>query len=120
VGRIDDFINTCGVKVAPRLVEDALLAHVPGLTEAVVVGVPDPEWGQAVGAAVVLAEGATAPTVADVRARLRGILPGHALPRRVLVVPAIPLRGPGKPDRAALRTSVAAASAAVGRSTQAT
>jgi len=70
----------------------------------VVVGVPDEEWGQAVAAAVVVTDPATPPALADVRARLHGILPGHALPRRLLVLPAIPQRGPGKPDRAALRT----------------
>ncbi|GAA1253258.1 o-succinylbenzoate--CoA ligase [Oryzihumus leptocrescens] len=103
-GRVDDLVNTGGVKVAPRVVEEALLAHVEGVTEAVVVGVPDEEWGQAVAAAVVVADPADPPALADVRARLHGILPGHALPRRLLVLPAIPLRGPGKPDRAALRT----------------
>jgi len=49
------------------------------------------------------ADGATAPTLADVRDALREVLPAHALPRRVAVVDALPLRGPGKPDRAALR-----------------
>lgn len=102
-GRVDDLVNTGGVKVAPRVVEEALLGHVGGVTEAVVVGVPDEEWGQAVAAAVVVADPVTPPSLADVRARLHGILPGHALPRRLLVLPAIPVRGPGKPDRAALR-----------------
>ena len=37
-GRVDDVINTGGVKVAPRQVEEALLSHVPGVSEAVVVG----------------------------------------------------------------------------------
>lgn len=112
-GRLDDLLNTGGLKVAPAMVEEAICTHVPGVAEAVVVGVPDPEWGQAVGAALVLggprAEGRTAPqgpghapTATDVRAALRGILPSHALPRRVLLLDAIPLRGPGKPDRAAL------------------
>ena len=71
------------------------------------VGTPDDDWGQAVSAAVVLRPDATrdgdaAPTVSDLREQLRGILPSHALPRRLLVLTAIPLRGPGKPDRAAV------------------
>jgi O-succinylbenzoic acid--CoA ligase len=41
-----------------------------------------------------------------VRERLRGILPDAALPRRVMVLDAIPQRGPGKPDRTAIRRSV--------------
>ncbi|HET8601077.1 MAG TPA: o-succinylbenzoate--CoA ligase [Segeticoccus sp.] len=101
-GRIDDVINTGGLKVPPRLVEDALTRHLPQVLEAVVVGTPDPEWGQAVSAAVVCTDGRDV-TVSDVRAALRGILPDHALPRRVARWAAIPRRGPGKPDRQAIR-----------------
>ena len=102
-GRVDDLVNTAGMKVAPRLVEEALVAHVTGVLEAVVVGTPDPEWGEAVSAALVLTEPGTPPTVRDVRDRLRGILPEHALPHRLLTLDRLPLRGPGKPDRAAVR-----------------
>ena len=100
-GRVDDLVNTGGLKVAPRLVEEAIAAHVPGVAEVVVVGMPDPEWGEACAAALVAARpGAPrASRLADVRAALRGILPDHALPRRVAVLEALPLRGPGKPDR---------------------
>ena len=101
-GRIDDLINTGGVKVAPRLVEEAL-ARLDTVAEAVVVGSPDPEWGQVVSAAIVLTKGSSPPTLDDVRGRLRGILPDHALPRRLATLSMLPLRGPGKPDRAAVR-----------------
>lgn len=84
--------------MSPRLVEETIVAHCPGVIEALVVAVPDPEWGQAVGAIVTTASG-TRLTREDVREALRGILPGHALPQRVRTVPAIPTRGPGKPDR---------------------
>lgn len=57
VGRKDDIIKTRGEKVAPKEVETALHAH-PGVSEAVVVGVPDPVLGQAVKAIVVLADAA--------------------------------------------------------------
>jgi O-succinylbenzoic acid--CoA ligase len=104
-GRLDDLITTGGLKVAPRLVEEALTS-LPGIAEAVVVGTPDDGWGQVVSAAVVpdpgAEDGATAPTVTAVREQLRGMLPSHALPRRLLVLTEIPLRGPGKPDRAAV------------------
>ena len=106
-GRVDDVINTGGVKVAPRQVEEALLSHVPGVSEAVVVGTPDPEWGEAVGAVVVLAEGRENLAVGDVRAALRGVLPGPALPRRVVALASIPVRGPGKPDRKEIRRILA-------------
>ena len=100
-GRLDDLINTGGLKVAPRVVEEAIAAHVPGVREVVVVGTPHPEWGQAVSALVVVGPGAAADplTAADLRASLRGILPAHALPVRALQVAEVPLTGPGKPDR---------------------
>jgi O-succinylbenzoic acid--CoA ligase len=103
-GRLDDLITTGGLKVAPRLVEDALTS-LPAIAEAVVVATADEQWGQAVSAAVVLAASAAPgrpPTVDEVRELLRGMLPAHALPRRLLVLPALPLRGPGKPDRSAV------------------
>jgi O-succinylbenzoic acid--CoA ligase len=70
----------------------------------VVVGTPDPEWGQAVSALVVPAPDAPEDslTLIRVRAQLRGILPDHALPHRVLVAGEVPLAGPGKPDRRAV------------------
>jgi len=101
-GRIDDLINTGGLKVVPRVVEAALV-QLDTIAEAVVVGSPDPEWGQVVSAAVVLSEGNAPPTLDDVRSRLRGILPDHGLPRRLTTLRELPLRGPGKPDRAAVR-----------------
>lgn len=107
-GRLDDLVITGGLKVAPRLVEEALVEHVPGVVEAVVVGLPDEEWGQVVCAAVTSAGSPDEPTLAQARAALRGILPGHALPRRLLVLSALPLRGPGKPDRQAVRAALLA------------
>lgn len=102
-GRIDDLVSTGGLKVSPRLVEEALLQAMPAIVEAVVVGVPDPEWGEVVAAAVVPAPQARVPSLAEVRDAVRRTLPAHALPRRLLVLEALPLRGPGKPDRADIR-----------------
>lgn len=108
LGRADDLINTGGMKVAPRLVEEAVVAHVPAVTGAVVVGVPDPEWGQIVALAAVTSPGGPPagpvpePGLGEIRDMLRPHLPAHALPRRALVVTEMPLRGPGKPDRTAV------------------
>jgi o-succinylbenzoate---CoA ligase len=101
-GRIDDLINTGGLKVVPHLVEEAL-TQLDDVAEAVVVGSADPEWGQVVSAAIVVTQGSPPQTLDDVRSRLRGTLPEHALPRRLATLPELPLRGPGKPDRAAIR-----------------
>ena len=51
-GRADDTIIRGGENIAPAEIEDVLVAH-PGITEAAVVGVPDPEWGQRLVAVVV-------------------------------------------------------------------
>ena len=103
LGRIDDMITTGAEKVAPLAVESALAA-VPGVREAVVVGVPDEQWGQVVAAAVT---GAAGLTLEGVREALRPVLPGYALPRRLLVLDRIPLIGTGKPDRAGLARQLA-------------
>ncbi|GAA4389123.1 o-succinylbenzoate--CoA ligase [Ornithinibacter aureus] len=102
-GRLDDLINTGGLKVAPRLVEEAILEHVPGIRDVVVVGAPDREWGEAVCALFVLEPGALHDVTADdLRAYLRDLVPDHALPRRARRVTDLPTRGPGKPDRRAV------------------
>ncbi|NUO34182.1 MAG: AMP-binding protein [Dermatophilaceae bacterium] len=105
-GRADDVINTGGLKVNPGVVEDAMSRHLDDVLDVVVVGLPDPEWGESVCAAVTLVDPTGHLTTGQVRERLRGILPDAALPRRVLVLPAIPQRGPGKPDRSAIRRAV--------------
>ena len=102
-GRIDDLINTGGLKVVPHVVEAALI-QLDAVAEAIVVGSPDDEWGQVVSAAIVVAHGESPPTLDDLRDQLRGILPDHGLPRRLATLAKLPLRGPGKPDRAAVRT----------------
>jgi O-succinylbenzoic acid--CoA ligase len=80
--------------------------HLESVLDVVVLGLPDPDWGESVCAAVTLVDPTDHLTTREVRDRLRGILPDAALPRRVLVLPAIPQRGPGKPDRAAIRRAV--------------
>ncbi|OMQ14144.1 hypothetical protein A7K94_0218740 [Modestobacter sp. VKM Ac-2676] len=62
-GRLDDVVISGGVNVSPQAVEAALREH-PTVADAVVTGVPDPEWGQRVVAAVVAAPG-TDPQLAD-------------------------------------------------------
>ena len=79
-----------------------IVRFVPEVADAVVVGTDHPTWGQAVSAAVTMRSGAPALSVRDLRTRLRGIVPDHALPQRLLVLDTIPQRGPGKPDRRAL------------------
>jgi O-succinylbenzoic acid--CoA ligase len=98
LGRIDDVINTGGVKVPANAVERFLLTQ-PGVREACVVGLPDPQWGEAV-VAMVVADGTTPDAL---RAAVRDALGPAATPKRVEFATALPLRGPGKIDRAAVK-----------------
>lgn len=100
LGRADYMINTGGVKVAPDAVEAVLTAQ-PGVAQACVVDLPSQEWGQLVAAAIVPA--GPAPAVADLLAAVRAALGGPAVPKLVRFADALPLRGPGKVDRSAVR-----------------
>lgn len=102
LGRADDMIITGGQNVPPALVERVLVT-VPGVREACVLGVPDDEWGEAVVAAVVPVDGQRPPSPDELRAAVRAQAGRAATPRRIVFLPELPLRGPGKPDRAALR-----------------
>jgi O-succinylbenzoic acid--CoA ligase len=101
-GRADGMINTGGEKVAADEVA-AVLAGCPGVRDAVVIGRPDPEWGELVTAVVVAADPDDPPGLAGLRRWARGQLPDYAAPRALVLVPAIPLLRSGKPDPQALR-----------------
>ncbi|MFJ9245746.1 class I adenylate-forming enzyme family protein [Streptomyces sp. NPDC101776] len=68
-GRADDTIIRGGENIAPAEIEDVLVAH-PGIVEAAVIGVPDPEWGQRI-VAVVVGAGDPAEVRQWVKDRLR-------------------------------------------------
>ncbi|MEU4318568.1 o-succinylbenzoate--CoA ligase [Nocardia fluminea] len=100
-GRLDEAIMTGGLLVIPQVVE-AVLANHPGIRECIVLGLPDERLGQRVAVAIVPAPGA-APTLDEIRAHVVAELDSIAAPRELAVLSEIPLRGPGKPDRTALR-----------------
>ena len=104
LGRVDDVINTGGVKVAAAAVERVLCGR-PGVSEACVVGVPDAEWGERVVAVLVADEVVT--SAEDLRAAVRAELGAAAVPKQVRFVAELPLRGPGKIDRKLVREQVA-------------
>jgi O-succinylbenzoic acid--CoA ligase len=97
LGRADDVITTGGVKVAPQAVE-AVVAHVDGVRECLVVGLPDDEWGQRV---VALLVGDVLPSLETVRRAVSDRLGAAAAPRDLVPVDALPAKALGKPDRAA-------------------
>ncbi|KAA1422529.1 AMP-binding protein [Mumia zhuanghuii] len=99
LGRSDDVVISGGVNVVlPRVA--AALRGLDGITDAVVVGVPDAEWGQLVVAVVA----GTPPGTPEVRDGVEAAgLPRSWAPRRVVAVEAIPLLEHGKVDRQAVR-----------------
>ncbi|MCX4099295.1 o-succinylbenzoate--CoA ligase [Nocardia sp. alder85J] len=100
-GRLDEAIMTGGLVVIPQVVE-AVLADHPAIAEVVVLGLPDERLGERVAAAVVPVAGATV-TLDELRERVIAELDAVAAPRELSLVDEIPMRGPGKPDRARLR-----------------
>ncbi|MGI5325160.1 class I adenylate-forming enzyme family protein [Actinomadura nitritigenes] len=106
VDRIKDMIITGGENVASREVEQVLYRH-PDVADAAVFGVPDPRWGEAVCAAVVLRPGASAEP-GDVVAFAREHLGGYKVPRRVEVVAELPRNVAGKVLKRDLRARYAA------------
>jgi o-succinylbenzoate---CoA ligase len=96
LGRVDDVVVSGGVNVALPAVQTRVLDH-PGVTDAVVLGVPDPEWGTRVVAFVV-----GQVDVAGMRDFVSETLPRTWAPREVVVLDALPMLASGKVDRRAL------------------
>ena len=90
VGRRKELIISGGYNVYPREIEDVLRAH-PGVEDAAVIGVPDPEWGERV---VAYIEGGAAAD--DVVAFAATRLAGYKRPRDVRVVDRLPRNALGK------------------------
>lgn len=106
-GRVDDTIIRGAENIAPAEIEDVLLRHADVL-DAVVVGVPDEEWGQRIEAVVVLRHGAAA-DAGQLRAVVRNALRGSKTPDRITCWPELPRTATGKLVR---RDIVAALTAA--------
>jgi O-succinylbenzoic acid--CoA ligase len=98
-GRKADTIVTGGENVAPAEVESVLLEH-PGVVDAAVFGRSDPEWGEAVVAHVVLADGVETEAL---RAHCAARLAPFKVPKRFEPVPAVPRGVTGKLLRRELR-----------------
>lgn len=101
VDRSKDMIISGGFNVFPREVEDVLTKH-PDVAAAAVIGVPDPKWGEAVKAVVVLKPGARTQAEALI-ALVREAKGAVQAPKTVDFVDQLPVTGLGKPDKKALR-----------------
>ncbi|NUL46048.1 AMP-binding protein [Cellulosimicrobium funkei] len=102
-GRVDDVINTGGVKVSAAQVQQVLEA-LPGVQAAFVGGVPDDEWGQRVCAAVARDQSRPPFDQAAAREAIRARLGPAAVPKQWLVLESLPLLPNGKADRQDLFT----------------
>lgn len=101
LGRVDEAISTGGLTVLPQPVEAALSTH-PAVSDCAVFGLPDDRLGQRVVAAIVLRHRSAAPTLDALRAHVARTLDATAAPRELHFIDALPRRGIGKLDRAAL------------------
>jgi fatty-acyl-CoA synthase len=105
LGRGAGTINTAGEKVFPEEVEEALKTH-PAVRDAVVVGAPDPHYGEIV-VAVVEPSGGAVPTEEELIAHVKARLAGFKAPRRVRVVDSVDRSPSGKLDYRRHREEVA-------------
>ena len=101
VDRLKDMIISGGENIYSREVEDALMAH-PAVHEAVVTGVPDPEWGESVKAWIVQRAGEHVDADALI-AHCRTMIASYKKPRYIAFVSELPRLFNGKVDKKALR-----------------
>ncbi|MCP2261701.1 4-coumarate--CoA ligase [Streptoalloteichus tenebrarius] len=110
VDRVKELIKYKGYQVPPAELEALLLTH-PGIADAAVVGVPDPEGGEAPKAFVVRQAGAGELTAEDIMAYVAARVAPHKKVRAVAFVDAVPKSPSGKILRRALRAGEEAAAA---------
>jgi fatty-acyl-CoA synthase len=114
VDRTKDVINTGGVLVASREVEDVLFTH-PAVSEVAVIAIPDPKWIEAVAAVVVLRDGMEVDEAALIT-HARAVLAPYKLPKRVIFVDHLPRNTAGKLLKRVLRAEYSGTeSGALGR-----
>lgn len=100
-GRLKLLIRSGGYNLSPFEIESVLEGH-PGVAMAVVVGLPDPEYGEVAHAAWTAARD-TAVTDDELRSYLREHLSGFKVPKQFHQISRIPLLANGKPDRSRIR-----------------
>lgn len=103
-GRQDDVIVRGGENLSPGEIEDVLLRH-PAVREAVVVGVPDVDWGEKVVAAVVVTAGASV-TEEELRTHVRATLRSARTPERIDFRASLPTTDTGKVLRREVRSEL--------------
>ena len=108
-GRTDDVIVRGGENISPGEIEDTLLAH-PAVADVAVVAVPDEEWGEAIGAAVVIRLN-QAVSVAELQSWVRDRLRSSRVPSMIEFRDELPYNELGKILRRVIRDELKARSA---------
>jgi len=101
VGRANDLIISGGYNVYPKEIE-LLLDALPGVMESAVIGIPHPDFGEAVAAVVVPKHGALLDPVAMI-AELKNNLANYKVPKQIYLVEELPRNAMGKVQKALLR-----------------
>ena len=114
VGRKKELIKTGGENVIPNEVEDVLRA-IPGVTDACVLGVKDPVWGERVHAVLAVGSGSMDPQAMAAKAEqvCRAALSRYKVPKTWTVLATLPANAIGKVDKAALRATIGDGNGAV-------
>ena len=101
VGRSKDLIITGGYNVYPAEIE-SVLNELPEVAESAVIGVPHPDFGEAVLAAIVPRDGQT-PDVAQIMATLKSRIANFKVPKQIFIVDELPRNAMGKVQKKMLR-----------------
>ena len=105
VGRSKDMVISGGLNVYPKEVE-MLIDALPGVLESAVIGVPDPDFGEAVVAVVVLRDSSL--TAQQIREALRTKAANFKVPKRIIFVDELPRNAMGKVQKQVLRSQLLA------------
>jgi malonyl-CoA/methylmalonyl-CoA synthetase len=105
VGRAKDLIISGGLNIYPKEIEEHI-DSLAGVDESAVIGVPDPDFGEAVVAVVVPRPGSTL-TETEIISALKGEIAGFKVPKRVIFALELPRNAMGKVQKSALREELA-------------
>jgi acyl-CoA synthetase (AMP-forming)/AMP-acid ligase II len=103
-GRKKDMVKSGGISVYPLEIESVLYSH-PDVLEAAVIGVPDPDWGEAVKAVIVLKTGSAAQPEELVLFCKQRLAP-YKVPKSINIIPSLPHTEIGKVNKAKVKEMI--------------
>jgi long-chain acyl-CoA synthetase len=112
VGRKKDMVKSGGISIYPLEIESVIYSH-PAILEAAVIGVPDPHWGEAVKAVVVLKTESPV-SAAELIAFCKARLSPYKVPKSVEIRASLPHTEIGKVNKVKLREMILAETEARG------